>query len=124
MSTSTTSPKRLRRDSDTEVLPTHSVSTARTALTASALVLNEQNTFSPPGSQASTRSPHRTNSPSRDNIAVLASESPPTITEPSSGLKAPPPRRVSEIMERLEEGLDRGWIPSWLRKQAHPFPPH
>jgi hypothetical protein len=96
MSTRTTSPKRPRRGTDTEVLPTHSVSAAGAASNASALMLNERITFSPPSSQAGTtgRSPRRANSPSRDNIAVLASASPPTITEPSSGLKTPPPRRV------------------------------
>ncbi|KAF1828267.1 hypothetical protein BDW02DRAFT_603569 [Decorospora gaudefroyi] len=85
MSTRTASPNRQRRDSDTEVLPTHTVSAVGAASNASAPVLNERNTFSPPGSQAGTRSPRRANSPSRDNIAVLASASPPTITEPSSG---------------------------------------
>lgn len=116
MSTRTTSPKRPRCDTDTEVLPTHSVSAAGAASNASALLLNERNTFSPPSSQAGTRSPRRANSPSRDNIAVLASASPPTITEPSSGLKTPPPRRVRDVMERLEDGLDSGWIPGWLRE--------
>ncbi|KAF2183978.1 hypothetical protein K469DRAFT_739699 [Zopfia rhizophila CBS 207.26] len=104
MSTHTASPKRRRCDSDTEVLPTHSVSAAGAA--SNALVLNEGNTFSPPGS------------PSRDNIAVLASASPPTITKPSSGLHAPPPRRVRDVMERLEDRLDRGWIPGELRNTA------
>ncbi|KAL5371474.1 hypothetical protein DPSP01_014248 [Paraphaeosphaeria sporulosa] len=116
MSTRTTSPKRPRLDTDTEVLPSHSLSAAGAASNASALVLNERNTFSPPSSQAGTRSPRRANSPSRDNIAVLASASPPTITEPSSGLKTPPPRRVRDVMERLEDGLDSGWIPGWLRE--------
>jgi hypothetical protein len=85
MSTRTASPKRRRHDSEAEVLPSHSVSAAGAASNASALVLNERNIFSPPGSQAGTRSPRRANSPSRDNITVLASASPPTITEPSSG---------------------------------------
>ncbi|KAF2679499.1 hypothetical protein K458DRAFT_117213 [Lentithecium fluviatile CBS 122367] len=116
MSTRTTSPKRPRRNTDTEVLPFHSISAAGVASTASALMLNKRITFSPPGSQAGTRSPHRANSPSRDNIAVLASASPPTITEPSSGLKTLPPRRVRDVMERLEDSLDRGWIPGWLRE--------
>ncbi|KAF2462694.1 uncharacterized protein BDR25DRAFT_347642 [Lindgomyces ingoldianus] len=116
MSTRTTSHKRPRRDTDTEVLPTHSVSAAGAASSASALILNERNTFSPPSSQAGTRSPRRANSPSRDNVTVLASASPPTITEPSSGLKTPPPRRVRDVMERLEDGLDSGWIPGWLRE--------
>src|SRR2546421_7875 len=64
--------------------------------------------FSPPSTPE--------NRPSRDKIAVLASASPPTITEPSPGLKASPPRRVRDVMERLEDGLDRGWIPGWLRE--------
>ncbi|KAF2834338.1 hypothetical protein M501DRAFT_1009755 [Patellaria atrata CBS 101060] len=115
MSTRTGSPKRPRCDSDIEVLPSHSVSAAGAASNTSALLLNERNTFSPPDSQAGARSPRRTNSPSRDNITVLASASPSTIMEPSSGLKAPPPRRVRDVMERLEDGLDRGWIPGLLR---------
>ncbi|KAF2254200.1 hypothetical protein BU26DRAFT_134941 [Trematosphaeria pertusa] len=116
MSARTNSPKRPRRDTDTEVLPAHSVSAAGAASNVSALALNEKNTFSPPGSQAGTRSPRRANSPSRDSISVLASAFPPTITEPSSGLRTPPPRRVRDVMERLEDGLDRGWIPGRLRE--------
>ncbi|PSN58769.1 hypothetical protein BS50DRAFT_368104 [Corynespora cassiicola Philippines] len=118
MSTRNPSPKRPRRDTDidTEILPTHSASAAGAASSAGALTLNERNTFSPPSSQAGNRSPRRANSPSRDNIAVLASASPPTITEPSSGLKTPPPRRVRDVIERLEDGLDRGWIPGQLRE--------
>ncbi|KAJ6280845.1 hypothetical protein J3E71DRAFT_362255 [Bipolaris maydis] len=103
-------PKRPRRDTDTEVLPTHSVSAAGAASNTSALMLNERNTFSPPSSQAGTRSPCRANSPSSDNIAVRASTSPP-ITEPSSGLKTPPPLRVRNVMEQLEDGLNSGWTP-------------
>ncbi|KAF1345001.1 hypothetical protein EJ07DRAFT_186172 [Lizonia empirigonia] len=116
MSTRTTSPKRVRRDSDTEVLPIHSISAAGATSSASLLTLNERNTFSPSGSQTSARNPRRANSPSRDNIAVLATACPPTITEPSSGLKEPPPTRVTDFMERLGEGLEGGWIPSQLRK--------
>ncbi|PVH90837.1 hypothetical protein DM02DRAFT_399961 [Periconia macrospinosa] len=116
MSTRNTSPKRPRRDTETEVLPAHSASAVGAASSSSALMLNETNTFSPPGSQTSTRSPRRANSPSRDNITVLASASPPTITEPSSGLKTPPPQRVRNVMEQLEDGLGRGWIPGRLRK--------
>jgi hypothetical protein len=82
-------------DSDTEVLPTFS---------------------SPDSRQAGTKSIRRANSLSRDNIVGLASASPPTITEPSSGLKVPPPRRVRNVMARLEDGLDRGWIPGELQK--------
>lgn len=116
MSTRNPSPKRPRRDTDTEVLPTQSVSVVEATSNASALVLNGTNTFSPPSSQAGNRSARRANSPSRDSIAVLASATPPTITEPSSGLKTPPPQRVRDVMERLEDGLDRGWIPGRLRQ--------
>lgn len=28
----------------------------------------------------------------------------------------PPPRKVQEVMDRLEDGLDRGYIPGWLRR--------
>ncbi|KAF2740307.1 hypothetical protein EJ04DRAFT_572164 [Polyplosphaeria fusca] len=116
MSTRNPSPKRPRRDTDADVLPTHSVSAAGAASNASALMLTEANTFSPPSSQVGTRRPHRANSPSRDNITALASASPPTIVELSSGLKTPPPRRVREVIERLEDELDRGWIPDRLRE--------
>ncbi|KAF2245175.1 hypothetical protein BU26DRAFT_553673 [Trematosphaeria pertusa] len=50
MSMRATSPKRPRRDTNTKVLPTHSVSAAGAASNASALALNKKNTFSPPGS--------------------------------------------------------------------------
>ncbi|KAF3030366.1 hypothetical protein E8E12_000933 [Didymella heteroderae] len=116
MSARTSSPKRLRRDSNSEILPVHSMSAAGPGSNASALLLNERNTFSPLGSQSGARSPRRPNSPSRDSIAILASAYPPTITEPSSGLKNPPPIRVRNVMERLETGLDKGWIPEELRK--------
>ncbi|KAF2634935.1 hypothetical protein P280DRAFT_523597 [Massarina eburnea CBS 473.64] len=116
VSTRTTSPKRVRRDSDSEVLPTHSISAAGATSSANPLTLHERNTFSPSGSQTSARNPRRANSSSRDNIAVLATACPPTITEPSSGLKEPPPTRVTDVMERLEEGLEGGWIPGQLRK--------
>jgi hypothetical protein len=109
MSTRNTSRTRPGRDNDIEFLPSHSVSIAA----SSVLALNERNTFSPPSSQASTT--RRANSPSRDNITVLASASPPTITEPSSGLKTRPPQRLTEVIARLEAGLDRGWIPGRLR---------
>ncbi|KNG52805.1 hypothetical protein DDE82_009088 [Stemphylium lycopersici] len=102
--------------SDSEVLPTHSISAAGATSSANPLTLHERNTFSPSGSQTSARNPRRANSPSRDNIAVLATACPPTITEPSSGLKEPPPTRVTDVMERLEEGLEGGWIPGQLRK--------
>ncbi|KAF2023753.1 hypothetical protein EK21DRAFT_118475 [Setomelanomma holmii] len=116
MSARTSSPKRPRCDTDSEILPAHSVSATGETSNASVLLLNERNTFSPPGSQTGTKSPRRANSPSRDSMAFLASASPPTITEPSSGLKDPPPRRVRDVMERLEAGLDKGWIPIELRK--------
>jgi hypothetical protein len=96
-------------------MPAHSASAIGAASSSSALMLNETNTFSPPGSQASSKSPRRANSPLRDNITILASASPPTITEPSSGLKAAPLRRVRDVIEQLEYGLDRGWIPRQLR---------
>jgi hypothetical protein len=60
------------------------------------------------------RNPRRPINPSRDTIAVLATACPPPMTEPSSGLKEPPPTRVTDVMERLGEGLDGGWIPSQL----------
>jgi hypothetical protein len=76
-----------------------------------------QPTFSPPDSrQAGTRSLRRANSLSRDSIIELASAYPPTIIQPSSGLKVPPPRRVRNVMGRLEDGLDRGWIPGELQR--------
>lgn len=56
------------------------------------------------------------NSPTRDSIATLASASPPIITGSSSGLMVPPPRKVQEVMGRLEDGLDRGYISGWLRR--------
>lgn len=31
-------------------------------------------------------------------------------------MKTPPPRRVRDVIERLEDGLDRGWIPGRLRE--------
>ncbi|KAH8726038.1 hypothetical protein GQ44DRAFT_579865, partial [Phaeosphaeriaceae sp. PMI808] len=116
MSARNTSPKRPRRDTDTEILPTHSVSAAGVASNVSALTLNETNTFSPSSSQFGTRSPRRANSPPRKKIAVLASASPPTITKPSLGLKKPLPQKVRDVKERLGEGLDKGWIPVELRK--------
>ena len=61
MWTRNTNPKRPRCDTDTEVLPIHGVSAAGVASNASALILNERNTFSPPSSQAGTRSPRRAN---------------------------------------------------------------
>jgi len=116
MSTRNPSPKRPRRDTDAEVLPIHSISAAGASSHASALMLNETNTFSLLSSQAGNRSPRRANSLTRDSIAILASASPATITGPSSGLERPPPRRVRDIMERLEDGLGGGWIPGRLRE--------
>jgi hypothetical protein len=116
MSARNLSPKRLRRNTDTEDRHTHNLPAASSASNASTLMLNKRNTFSPSSSQASTRSPRRPNSPSRNNITVLASSTPPTIVEPSSRLKTPPPQRVRDVIERLEAGLDRGWIPRPLRE--------
>ena len=115
MSTRIPSPKRPRCDTDSEILPAHSVSAAGGASNASVLLLNERNAFSPLGSQTGAKSPRRASSPSRDVMAILASVFPPKITEPSSGLKDPPPRRVRDVMERLKNGLDKGWIPIELR---------
>lgn len=84
-------------------------------------MLDQRNTFSPPSSQAGARSPCQANSPSRDNIAVRASTSPP-VTEPSSGLKTPPPQRVRDVMELLEDGLDSSWILGWLQEPIEEDP--
>jgi len=57
MSTRTNNPKHPRHDTDTEVLPTHGEPAAGAASNASALMLNERNTFNLLSSQAGTRSP-------------------------------------------------------------------
>jgi hypothetical protein len=115
MPTTSNSSKRPRRNSD-EVLPVHSVSAVGAASNVNALVLNEGNTFALPSSTGGSRSSRRPPSPSRDDAATLAFASPPTITGPGSILKAPPPQKVRDTIQRLEDGLDRGWIPSSLRK--------
>jgi hypothetical protein len=116
MSARNLSPKRLRRNTDTEDCYTYNLLAASLASNASTLMLNKRNTFSLSSSQASTRSPRRPNSLSRNNITVLASSTPLTIVELSSGLKTLPLQRVRDVMERLEAGLDRGWILRPLRE--------
>ena len=108
------SPKRPRRDTDLEILPSHSVSAIEMA--SGVLDLNKGNTFSLPASQVTGQTPRRSNSPTRDNVVILASAVPPTITMASSGLEVPPPRKVTNVMDRLEEGLGQGWIPGRLRE--------
>ena len=112
MSARNTSPKRPRRDTDIEILPTHSVSAAGAASNVSALTLNETNTFSPSSSQAGARSPRRSISPSRDKLTTLAVAAPPTIKKPSSALTESLPPEVSRVMDLIEEDLGSGWIPA------------
>jgi hypothetical protein len=110
MSTRNTSPKQARHNTDTEILPTHSVSAAGAASNISALTLNETNTFSPSSSQASAQSPHQSTSPSRDKLTTLAVAAPPTIKKPSSALTEPLPPEVSLVIDLIEQDLGSGWI--------------
>lgn len=44
----------------------------------------------------------------------IPSVCPVTKPAPAVPVEAPPPQRVRDVMERLKDGLDRGWIPGWL----------
>lgn len=94
MSALTTGQKRAARGSDGQFLPGYSASAAEAMSTVSVVDLNE-GTF--------------------DYINTLASATPRITMQPSSGLKALPPVRVQRVTDRLQDGLDRGWIPIRLQ---------
>ena len=106
------SPSKRRRRNTDDLLPGQSA--LAVGLNARPLTLGNSNTFSPPGSCVGASTPQRGNSPSRETIAALRVASPPITTEPLDGVEPEPPARVIAVVARLEDGLDQGWIPSWL----------
>jgi hypothetical protein len=111
------SPGKRQRPNTEDVLPEQSVSTVGSI--NHALAFSNPNIFSlPSSSRAGASTPRRSTSPSRETIAALRVASPPIITEPLDGIKSEPPARVMAVIERLEAGLDDGWIPGWLEVRS------
>ncbi|KAF1940366.1 hypothetical protein EJ02DRAFT_424024 [Clathrospora elynae] len=94
---------------DDEVLPGQSIS-----VVSHPRLLEKRSTFSPLASQASKT--RRSSSPSRETEANLRFAKPPIRTEPMNGVNDPIPRRVLDIVERLEPDNVERWVPASLKE--------